>query len=150
VCNPRYRRCFHLTGKMVPIAQPEKEKHRKITSAIRLKLLSQGPRFYGFSFNGSAMTIESSFSFSARSVSHPKTFTQVSTHSSEMLLTARTASGASDGDASMFGKDEKSCMTRCGHQLTFLTSEFWHCWVNSLFIRLIRLLRPCMFPIQRS
>jgi hypothetical protein len=33
----------------------------------------------------------------------------------------------------MFGKDAKTCMPRCnlaGHQLSFLTSEFWHCWMN--------------------
>jgi hypothetical protein len=85
-----------------------------------------------------------------RTASDSKAFTQVSRHSSQRLL---TASGASGGGANMFGKDAKTCMTRCdpaGHQLTLLTSEFWYCWRNNLFIRLIRLLRPCLFLTQLS
>jgi hypothetical protein len=31
-----------------------------------------------------------------------------------------------------------------------LISEFWHCWTNGNFIRLIRLLKPCVFLIQLS
>jgi hypothetical protein len=53
----------------------------------------------------------------------------------------------------MFGKDAKTCMTRCdpaGQQLTSLTSEFWHYRTNSLFIRLIRLLKLRMLPTQLS
>jgi hypothetical protein len=34
--------------------------------------------------------------------------------------------------------------------LTFLASEFWHCWTNSLFVRPIRLPKPCVFPTQLS
>jgi hypothetical protein len=48
---------------------------------------------------------------------------------------------------------QNSSMTRCdpaGHQLTFLTSEFSHCWTNSLFIQLIRLPKPWVFPTQLS
>jgi hypothetical protein len=61
------------------------------------------------------------------------------------------ASGASGGSASMFGKDEKTCVTRCdptSHLVTFLTSEFWDCRTNSLFIRLIRLLKPGCFQLD--
>jgi hypothetical protein len=51
----------------------------------------------------------------------------------------------------MFGKDAKVCTTRCdlaGHQLIFLTSEFWHCRTNNLFIQRIRLLKPWCFPLN--
>jgi hypothetical protein len=51
----------------------------------------------------------------------------------------------------MFGKDAKTCMTGSdptGHQLIFLTSEFWHCWTNSLYIQLIRLPKPEVFPLN--
>jgi hypothetical protein len=73
------------------------------------------------------MTRESLFGFPGRSASRLATFAHVSRHRSEALF---TASGASGSGASMFGKDAKTCMTRCdlaGHQLTFLTSEFRHC-----------------------
>jgi hypothetical protein len=80
-----------------------------------------------FSFNGWSTTRESSFGSCARSASYQRTFTHVSRHSSETLL---TASGGSGGGASMFDKEAKTCMTRCdpaGHQLILLTSEFWDC-----------------------
>jgi hypothetical protein len=124
LCNSRCRRCYHRTREIVPTAQPERENHNGITSAVRLELLSQGPSVDGFSFNGWSTTRESSFDFSARSASRPKTFRHVSRHSSETSL---TTSGVSGGGASMFGKDVKTCMTKCDpadHQLTFLTSEF--------------------------
>jgi hypothetical protein len=57
------------------------------------------------------MARESPFGFSVRSASRPKTFTHVPRHSSEMLLTASTVSGASGSGASMFDKDAKTCMT---------------------------------------
>jgi hypothetical protein len=101
------------------------------SAAEHFELLLRGLSVYSFSFNGWSTTRESSFGFSARSASRPKTFTHVSRHSSETLL---TASGASGGGTIMFGKDAKTCVTRCdpaGYQLIFLTSEFWHCWTNS-------------------
>jgi hypothetical protein len=148
--NSRCRSCDHLTREIVPIAQPERENRSGITSTVRLELLSRGPSVYGFSFNGSSTTRELSFSFSATRASHLKTFTHISRHSSETLL---TASGASGGDTSMFGKDAKTCMTKCdsaGHQLIFLTSEFWQCWTNSFVVHPIRLLKRWVFPTQLS
>jgi hypothetical protein len=68
----------------------------------------------------------------------PKTFPDLSRHSSETLLTASAAFG---GGASMLDKDAKTGMTRCdpaGHELIFLRSEVWYCWMNSVFIPLIR------------
>jgi hypothetical protein len=45
--NSRCRRCYHLTGEVVPLAQPEQENHSGITSAVRLKLMLRGPVVYG-------------------------------------------------------------------------------------------------------
>jgi hypothetical protein len=143
MCNYKYHSCYHLTSEIFPIAQPERENDNGITSTLRLELFSRGPFVYGFSFNGWSPTIESSFGFSARSLSRPKTFKHFSRHGSDTLL---TASGVS-------GKDAKTRVTRCipaGHELTFLTPEFWHCRTNSVSIRLIRLLNPCVFPTQLS
>jgi hypothetical protein len=137
-------------SEIVPIAQPERENHSGITSAARFELLTGGPSVDAFSFNGWSTTRESSFGFSAMSASCPITFTHVLRHSSETLL---SAGGASGGGVSVFGNDVKTYMTRfdpAGHQLIFLTSEFWHCWTNSLLIRLIRLLKPWKFPTQLS
>jgi hypothetical protein len=149
-CNSRCRSCHHLTNEIVPIAYPERENHSDITSEVCSELLSRGLSIYGFSSNGWSATRESSFGFSTRSASRPKTFTHVSRHSSEKIL---TASGASAGGASMFGKDVKTCVTRydlAGWQLIFLTSTFWNCWTNNPFTRLIRFPKPRVFPTQLS
>jgi hypothetical protein len=111
---------------VLPIAHPEKsrpvqesrerveemKKNGGITSAVCFELLSRGSPVYGFhfSFNRWRMARESSFGFSERSASRPKTFARASRHNTETLL---TASGASGCGASMFGKGGKNCMTRC-------------------------------------
>jgi hypothetical protein len=107
--NPRCRSHYHHTGKIVPIAPPERENHSRITSTVRLEFLSRSMPVYDFSWNGWSTIRESSFGLSARSMSRLKTFTHVSRHSSETLLTSSTASGASGGGASMFGKEVKTC-----------------------------------------
>jgi hypothetical protein len=87
-CNSKWRSCDYPTGEMVPIAQPERENHSGITSAVRFELLSRGTSVYSFPFNGESPTRESSFGFSARSASRLKTFTHISRHSSETPLPA--------------------------------------------------------------
>jgi AraC-like DNA-binding protein len=64
------------------ISKRETQRHH-ISSTFRI-IVARSARLW-FSFNGRGTTRESSFSFSARRVSRPKTFTHVLRHSSEML-----------------------------------------------------------------
>jgi hypothetical protein len=130
LCSSRCCSCYHRTGEIVPIAQPERGNHSGITSIVCFELLSRGPIMIFHSTDG------------VRPEGHQSVSLQK--HVSPQDVHARLEAQFGDGiysewsvgrGASMFGKDTKTCMPRCnpaGHQLVFLTSEFWHCWMNGL------------------
>jgi hypothetical protein len=71
--------------------QQDRDHHSGITSAVRLELWLRGPSVYGFSFNGWSTTRESSFGFSARSASRPKTCMHISRQFGDTSYIQRSA-----------------------------------------------------------